>query len=123
MLRSDVVHFKPIYTDTDMCDPVLRQEIEQAIEKINELKDISPPLPEGWELALELGTDGGTGEPICSYYFACHSSRCIFWLHEFDLRDVLGNLSGVTEQTHIREYVTTSSIRLTKRMTRLGIAN
>ena len=106
-----------------MCDPVLQQEIEQAIEEINELKKISPPLPEGWELTLELGNDGETGEPICSYYFVCPSTRCVFWLHEFDLGGVLENLSGVTKQTHIREYVTMSSIHLTKRMTRLGITN
>ena len=118
-----MVPFKPIYTDTDMCDPVLRQEIEQAIEEINELKKISPPLPDGWELALELGNDGVTGEPICSYYFVCPSTRCVFWLHEFDLWGVLGSLCGVTKQTHIREYVAASSIQLTKHMTRLGITN
>ena len=87
-----------------MRDPILRQRIEEALAEINELRESSPPLPANdWELALELGNDFKTGEPICRYYFACHSTRCLFWLHTFDLLDVLFDLRGVTEWTHIRE--------------------
>ena len=86
-----------------MCNPDLRQEIEEALEEINRLKDIHPPIPEDWELALELGTDDETNEPICSYYFVCLSARCLFWLHDFDLESVLFGLRGVTEKTHIRK--------------------
>ena len=110
-----------------MCDLDLRQRIEEAIEEIDRLKDrlkdISPPIPEDWELALELGTDKETGEPICSYYFACLSTRCLFWLHDFDLESVLLGLCGVTERTHIRESAPTPSIRKTKRMNRPGITS
>ena len=87
-----------------MRDPVLLQRIEEALAEINKLRERSPPLPaDDWELALELGKDSETGKPICSYYFACHSTRCLFWLHQFDLLDVLFDLRGVTEWTHIRE--------------------
>jgi hypothetical protein len=86
-----------------MCDPVLRQRIEEALEEINELKESCPPLPDDWELALELGEDGDTGEPICSYYFVCLSTRCLFWLHEFDPESAMADLRGVTEWTHIRK--------------------
>ena len=87
-----------------MRDPALRQRIEEALAKINELRGSSPPLPTNdWELALELGKDSKTGELFCWYYFACHSTRCLFWLHQFDLLDVLFDLRGVTELTHIRE--------------------
>lgn len=92
----------PIYTDTNMADPVLRQEIERALGELNELKESCPPLPiDDWELALELETDGETGEPICLYYFVCHSTRCLFWLHEFDPESALSGLRGVTELTHV----------------------
>ena len=87
-----------------MCDPSLREEIERSVEEIYKLKDISPQLPADWELALELGKDDKTGESICSYYFACISTRCLFWLHDFDLESVLVDLCGVTETTHIREF-------------------
>jgi hypothetical protein len=86
-----------------MCDPVLRRRIEKALEEMDQLKEGSPPLPDDWELVLELGEDGKTGEPICSYYFACPSTRCLFWLHEFDPESAMVDLSGVTELTHIRE--------------------
>jgi hypothetical protein len=103
-LHSDNTPHKPIYTDTNMCDPELRQQIEEALEEINELRGSCPPLPAGdWELALELGKDEETGEPICSYYFVCSSTRCLFWLHEFDPESLLAGLCGVTEWTHIRE--------------------
>ena len=106
-----------------MCDPALRQEIEQSIREIHNLRDGFPPLPEDWELALELGKDGETGEPICSYYFACHSTRCLFWLHEFDLESVLESLHGVTEETHIRESASAPGEHWTEHMTRSGIAS
>ena len=93
-----------------MCDPSLREEIERSVEEIYKLKDISPQLPADWELALELGKDDKTGEPICSYYFACLSTRCLFWLHDFDLESVLVDLSGVTETTHIREFARSTKL-------------
>jgi len=106
-----------------MCDPNLRRQIEEAIEEIERLKDSCPPIPEDWELALELGTDEETDEPFCSYYFVCISTRCLFWLHKFPLDGVLLDLRGVTEKTHIRESAPTPSVRKTKRMNRPGIAS
>ena len=103
-----------------MCDQDLRQEIEQSIEEINNLKNTSPPLPEDWELSLELGKDDETGESICRYYFVHHSTCCLFWLHEFDLEGVLGDLGGVTEKTHIREPVPGPGTHRTKRVIRPG---
>ena len=104
-----------------MCDPVLRQEIERSIQEIYRLRDISPPLPEDWELALELGEDGETGERFCSYYFVRLSTRCLFWLHDFDLKGVLADLPGVTEKTHIRKSAPAPGIHRAKRVTRPGI--
>ena len=108
-----------------MCDLVQRQRIEEALEEINELKESCPPLPDDWELALELGNDDETGEPICSYYFVCLSTRCLFWLHEFDPESVIMNLRGVTERTHIRKppSVLKSSVSSAKCVTRPGIAS
>ena len=99
-----------------MCDPSLRLRIEVALEEINKLRENLRenllPLPMDWELALELGEDDETGEPICSYYFVCHTTRCLFWLHEFDLEYALGGLRGVTELPHIRESALVSIKRL-----------
>jgi len=123
MFHTDKAPLKPIYTDTNMCNPDLRQRIEEAIEELERLKDVCPPIPEDWELALELGTDEETGEPFCSYYFVCFSTRCLFWLHDFNLDGVLLGLCGVTEKTHIRKSAPTPSDRKTKCMNRPGIAS
>ena len=101
-----------------MCDPVLRQEIEQSIQEIHKLR--GDFLPEDWELALELGEDEETGERICSYYFVCHSTRCLFWLHELNLEHVMEGLHGVTEKTHIRESAPVPGIHRTEHVTRSG---
>ena len=86
-----------------MRDQDLRRRIEEALEEIKNLRE-NFPLPGGdWELVLELGEDDETDEGICSYYFVCHSTRCLFWLHHFDPTHDLGNSYGVTELTHIRE--------------------
>jgi len=105
-----------------MCNPDLLQKIEHYVGEINKLKDVSPSLPEDWELVLELGKDGETDEPICSYYFVRHSTRCVFWLHEFDLESVLAGLCGVTEHTHIRESAPIPGTNRTNHMTRPSIA-
>jgi len=105
-----------------MCDPDLLQKIEQYLEEINKLKETFPSIPEDWELVLELGADDETGEPICLYYFVRHSTRCLFWLHEFDLESVLWDVPGVTEKAHIRESAPAPGARRTNHMTRPGIA-
>jgi hypothetical protein len=102
-----------------MCNPDLLQRIEEALEEIYKLRDSCPPLPvDDWELALELGEDDKTGEPICSYYFVCLSTRCLFWLHDFDLGSILGGVHGVTEWPHIRESAPTST-RVSRMLTLL----
>jgi hypothetical protein len=106
-----------------MCDPDLRQRIEEAVEEIERLKANCPPLPEDWELVLELGKDKKTGEDICSYYFVRLSTRCLFWLQDFNLDTILLDLCGVTETTHIRKFDPTPSVRKAKRMNRPGIAS
>ena len=123
MLQSDETHPKPIYTDTNMCDPALRREIEEFVQEIYKLMCFSPSLPEDWELILELGKDDETGESFCSYYFVCHSTRCLFWLHEFDLDSVLGNVPGVTETAHIRKSVPVSGIHRAEHISRLSVTS
>ena len=106
-----------------MCDPVLQQEIEEFVQEIYKLMYLSPSLPEDWELVLELGKDAKTGESICWYYFVCHFTRCLFWLHELDLESILVDVPGVTEKAHIRKSVPTSGIHRTKHISRLSVTN
>jgi hypothetical protein len=37
---------------------------------------------------------------ICNYYFANHRDRCLFWLDEFDAKDVLSDCKGIKTLSH-----------------------
>ena len=101
MPHSNETCYKPIYTDTKMRDPDLRQRIEEALEEIKSLREYYPPLPgDDWELPLELGEDRYSSEDICSYYFVCHSTRSLFWLHDFDPEGALGTLRRYRTYPH-----------------------
>ena len=109
-----------------MCNPGLLRKIEHFIEDINNLlREVSPPPPSppDRELVLELGEDDEMGESTCSYYFVCHSSRCLFWLSDFDLGDIMDGVCGVTKKTHIRESTPVPGTHQTKHMTRPGVTS
>lgn len=53
------------------------------------------------DLVLELKSDDESGT-VCWYYFVNHNSRCLFWLHESDVEDVLSDCKGVESLAHIR---------------------
>jgi hypothetical protein len=48
------------------------------------------------ELVLELIADDD-GNMKCDYYFIDHSSRSVFWLVEFDMKDLLVGVRGITQ--------------------------
>ncbi|KAG2154266.1 uncharacterized protein EDB93DRAFT_1050734, partial [Suillus bovinus] len=55
------------------------------------------------DLVLELKDDNVASSGItCWYYFVNHNSRCLFWLHESDVEDVLSDCKGVKSLSHIR---------------------
>jgi hypothetical protein len=57
------------------------------------------------ELTVQLGMDIDTGEKVCSYYFADRTERTLFWLHELDTKGLFGDVMGVNEPSHIREFM------------------
>ena len=36
-----------------------------------------------------------------SYYYACHETRCLFWLHKCDATRIISELSGVKSPAHV----------------------
>lgn len=48
------------------------------------------------ELVLELIVNDD-GEMKCGYYFADNSSRSVFWLVEFDTKDLLIGVRGIIQ--------------------------
>ena len=89
-----------LFTDTDMYDTELREEMEEfhaylmniiRVEKIN-----IPSKKKDYDLVLDImPTEGPT--ILWSYYFACHKTRCLFWLDKYDASSTI---HGVDSPAH-----------------------
>ncbi|KAG2040747.1 hypothetical protein BDR03DRAFT_102818 [Suillus americanus] len=64
------------------------------------------------DLVLELKEDDkpASSATVCCYYFVNHNSRCLFWLHESDVKDVLSGCKGVESLSHIRGWIVVVSV-------------
>jgi hypothetical protein len=87
---------KRLFTDTDMHNTVMREEIEQFynfLQRLLQIDDLSIPS-RNYDLVLDvMVTDN---EQISwSYYYACHDARCLFWLETYDASYMISELFGV----------------------------
>jgi hypothetical protein len=87
-----------------MHDPTLKEEMEEfylVLQKI--LRDDQLTIPsKDYDLVLDImPTSGSEGMIQWSYYYACHESRCLFWLDRYDGSYMLSELSGVDCPAHI----------------------
>jgi hypothetical protein len=95
------VWLKRIFTDTDMHDPFFRDEIEefyqylQVMLRIDQLKIPS----NNYDLVLDIVPIGDRIQ--WSYYYACHETRCLFWLETYDADYMLSEVCGVNSLAHI----------------------
>ncbi len=72
---------KRLFTDTDMHDLVLREEMEvfyHYLQKILDHDGLAIPS-KNYDLALDI-MPSEDGRIQWSYYYACHETRCLFWL-------------------------------------------
>ncbi|KAI0253090.1 hypothetical protein BJV78DRAFT_239576 [Lactifluus subvellereus] len=44
----------------------------------------------------------GHGQKRWSYYYACHETRCLFWLHTYDATNMISGVYGVRSPAHIK---------------------
>jgi hypothetical protein len=75
-----------LFTDTDMYSADLREEMEEFysyLEKIIRVEKLTIPSKKNCDLVLDImRTENQTVQ--WSYYFACHTTRCLFWLERYD---------------------------------------
>ncbi|KAI0287385.1 hypothetical protein BC826DRAFT_53980 [Russula brevipes] len=92
-----------LFTDTDMLDPVLRDEMEdfyEYLQKVIRVDDLIIPS-KNYDLVLDIMPTGD--EQIqWSYYYACHETRCLFWLEAYDASYMISELFGVRSPAHVR---------------------
>ena len=87
-----------------MHDPQLREEMEDFylyLQKIVRHDRVDIPST-NYDLALDImpSDDGGIQ---WSYYYACHETRCLFWLDTYDATHMISELFGVKSAAHVSE--------------------
>ncbi|KAI9438665.1 hypothetical protein H4582DRAFT_1814393, partial [Lactarius indigo] len=91
-----------LFTDTDMHDRNLREEIESFhhyLQRILDYDGVAIPSKK-YDLTLDImPTEDGRTQ--WSYYFACHETRCLFWLDPYDTDYMTSEIFGVKSLVHV----------------------
>jgi hypothetical protein len=96
---------KRLFTDTDMHDPIMRDEIEEFYKYLQEVlrgDDLLIPS-KNYDLVMDIMvTEEEPAKQISwSYYYACHDARCLFWLETYDASYMTSELFGVKSPAHV----------------------
>ena len=93
---------KRLFTDTDMHNTTMREEIEDFydyLQRLIRIDDLSIPS-KNYDLVLDIMVTDD--ERISwSYYYACHDARCLFWLETYDASHMISELFGVKSPAHV----------------------
>ena len=93
---------KKLFTDTDMHNPTLRDEMEEFYHYLEQFL-VSEQLfipSKSYDLVLDIMVTDD--ERISwSYYYACHDTRCLFWLETYDASYMISELFGVKSPAHV----------------------
>ena len=93
---------KSLFTDTDMHDSALKEEMEEFysyLQNIVHVDDLTIPSS-NFDLVLDIMPDGDMIK--WSYYYACHDTRCLFWLEEYDATHYMtSEIDGVESPAHL----------------------
>jgi len=92
---------KRLFTDTDMHNPTFREEMEGFycyLRQIVYVDGLTIPS-RNFDLVLDIMPDGDRIQ--WSYYYACHDTRCLFWLEKYDTTYITSELDGVESPAHL----------------------
>ena len=95
---------KRVFTDTDMHDSVLQEEMEEFYNCMqNIIRHDRLAIPSNnYDLVLDI-MPTGDGRVQWSYYYPCHETRCLFWLHLYDAKHMISEVFSVTSPAHVSE--------------------
>ncbi|KAH9172700.1 hypothetical protein EDB89DRAFT_2069374 [Lactarius sanguifluus] len=94
---------KRLFTDTDMHDPVLRDEIATSYDYLQKILLAKGPPPKNYDLVLDKHKEGGQTQWF--YYYAYPETRCLFWLETYDAKDMLYEVYGVESPAHVKHQL------------------
>jgi hypothetical protein len=85
-----------------MHDPTLREEMENFYTYLREVLQVDRITIPSKDYDLVLDITAAEEQKISwSYYYACHESRCLFWLKTYDARFMVSELFGVNSPAHV----------------------
>ena len=93
---------KKLFTDTDMHERELKEEMEEFyvyLQKVVLADSLAIPS-ENYDLVLDLMVNEDN-KMQWSYYYACHDTRCLFWLERYDATYVTSEVDGVESPAHL----------------------
>lgn len=77
-------------------------DVNTFIEQIEDMeREHNFEMDQTVELVLELHRSVENDEMECGYYFVDHRTRCLFWLHEYDISEILEEVKGASSPSHI----------------------
>jgi hypothetical protein len=85
-----------------MHDPLSREEIEDFysyLKEIERFEHLTIPS-KNYDILLDITLDEHNMMQW-SYYYACHDTRCLFWLDRYDATYVTSELDGVESPAHL----------------------
>jgi hypothetical protein len=87
-----------------MHDPLLKEEMEEFyfyLQKIVHADQLIIPS-RNYDVVLDIMPDEDSLDRIqWSYYYACHDTRCLFWLEQYDITYITSELDGVETPAHL----------------------
>ncbi|KAI0253176.1 hypothetical protein BJV78DRAFT_1153290 [Lactifluus subvellereus] len=95
-----------LFTDTDMRDTTLMGEIEVFYLHLKasfQARQLTIPQDD-YDLVLDI-TRTEDGKFQWSYYCACHTERCLFWLEKHNASDMISDVPGVQSPAHIKHQL------------------
>jgi hypothetical protein len=92
------------YTGINMFNDELCQVTNDFMDKFASAKaEHAHEMPSDTECMLHIDRDETDSFYECYYYLINHTSRVMFWLNEFTADDMLSEVDGVTDLSHIRK--------------------
>jgi hypothetical protein len=93
---------KRLFTDTDMHNSIMRDEIEEFynhLQRVIHIDQLSVPSNDH-DLVLDI-MPTVDGRISWSYYYVCHETRCLFWLETYDAGHMVSEVFGVKSPAHV----------------------
>ena len=82
-----------------MHNPKLRNAINDSHSYLQKIWPVENPPSNNYDLVLDMHEEGGRMQWF--YYYACHETRCLFWLETYDAKDMILEVFWVASPTHV----------------------